>query len=217
MSNNKFITNARMEQITSTILTNNNLMPSLDKISKIDIDYLIEFGYDLDIVWDNIDHLSSNDSVVLAAIHPKSKLILMNESRKDIFEKEIGSMNFSKAHELGHWVLHVTGDRNYEELTFHDTDRFYCRSKFNRNPIEIQANMFAASLLMPKILIQEYINELKSYKRVEFKDLYRLKNKLEVSISALVRRIKDLNLLYITDDGKIFESENEALGQLKMY
>lgn len=217
MSNNKFITSDKMEQITCSILTNNNLMPSLDKISKIDIDYLIEFEYDLDIEWKNIDYLSNNEGIVLAAIYPKSKMIFMNESRKDIFEKEIGTMNFSKAHELGHWVLHVTEEKDYEELTFSDTYRFYCRSKFNSNPIEIQANMFAASLLMPKILIQEYINEIKSYKRVEFSDLYKLKGTLEVSISALVRRIKDLDLLYITDDAKIFDSEDEALGQLKMY
>lgn len=36
-------------------------------------------------------------------------------------------------------------------------------------------------------------------------------------ISALVHRINDLGLLYITDDSKIFESENEMLGQLNMY
>lgn len=102
-------------------------------------------------------------------------------------------------------------------MIFTDNDRFYCRARFKNNPIEIQANMFAASLLMPKTLIQDYINNLKSYKRVSFGDLYHLKDKLEVSISALVRRITDLELLHITADGIIYHSIDEMLGQLKMF
>lgn len=217
MSYHRYITQAEMDRITSSILINNNLMPTIDKISRIDIDYLIEFEYDLNIEWKDIDYLSDEDNEVLAAIHPKSKMILMNETKKNLFEEKIGTMNFSKAHELGHWVLHVTEEENYEQLIFTDNDRFYCRARFKNNPIEIQANMFAASLLMPKTLIQDYINNLKSYKRVSFGDLYHLKDKLEVSISALVRRITDLELLHITADGIIYHSIDEMLGQLKMF
>lgn len=218
MGYNRFITDSQMEKITSTILINNDLMTSSEKTFKVDIDYLIEFEYDLEIEWKNIDHLSNNkDGIVLAAIFPKDKLILMNETKTEIFEEKIGAMNFSKAHELGHWILHVTEEKKFEQLIFLDIDRFYCRDNFIKDPKEIQANMFAASLLMPKIVVQQYINDLKVYKRVGFGDLYKLSDKLEVSISALVNRINNLELLYITNDSKIYESKDEMLGQLKMY
>lgn len=218
MSYNRFIPDSEMEKITSRILADNDLMPSFNKISKVDIDYLIEFEYDLEIEWKDIDYLSnSEDGIVLAAISPKDKLIFMNETKIEIFEEKVGAMNFSKAHELGHWVLHVTEGKKFEQLTFLEKDRFYCRDNFNKDPKEIQANMFAASLLMPKILVQQYINDLMVYKRVDFRDLYKLSNKLEVSISALVNRINTLELLYITKDSKIYESKDEMLGQLKMY
>ncbi len=213
----RYITQVEMDRITSAILINNNLMPTINKTLRIDIDYLIEFGYDLDIGWKDLDYLSDDDNEVLAAIHPRSKIILMNETKKSLFEEKIGTMNFSKAHELGHWVLHVTEEKDYEQLIFTDNDRFYCRARFNYNPKEIQANMFAASFLMPKVLIEEYINNLKLYKRISFGDLYHLKDKLEVSISALVRRINDLGLLHITTDGIIYHSIDEMSGQLKMF
>jgi Zn-dependent peptidase ImmA (M78 family) len=211
----RYITQVEMDRITSAILINNNLMPTINKTFRIDIDYLIEF--ELDIVWKDLDYLSDDDNEVLAAIHPKSKVILMNETKKSLFEEKIGTMNFSKAHELGHWVLHVTEEKDYEQLIFTDNDRFYCRNRFRNNPIEIQANMFAASLLMPEIVIEEYINNLKSYKRISFGDLYNLKDKLEVSISALVRRINDLRLLHITTGGTIYHNIDEMSGQLKLF
>jgi len=217
MASYRYISQAEMDRITSTILVKKNLMPTIDKISRVNIDYLIEFEYDLYIAWKDLDYLSDDDNEVLAAIHPQSKMILMNETKKNLFEEKIGTMNFSKAHELGHWVLHVTEEKNDEQLFFTDNDKFYCRSRFKNNPIEIQANMFAASLLMPKKLIQDYINNLKSYKHLSFADLYDFKDKLEVSISALVRRIKDLELLHITTDGEIYHCIDEMSGQLKIF
>jgi Zn-dependent peptidase ImmA (M78 family) len=211
-----FISQDEIEAITESVLSKNEISTDWGgKVERIDIDYLIEFAYGLDIAWENIDNLSQG-GVILAAINPKRKIIYMNESKRDLFVKKLGTMNFSKAHELGHWILHVTDQKEYEQLSFTDQERFICRGGASRPPEEFQADMFAASLLMPKEIISGAINEMKYFGEVRFSDLYRLKDEFEVSISALVNRIRTLNLLFIKDK-VIYFSEEEATGQMRLF
>jgi Zn-dependent peptidase ImmA (M78 family) len=211
----RFIKNNQMDFIAEQVLSKAGISTAWQgKITKINIDSLIEFEYDLEIVWENIDHFSK-DGIVLAAIFPKRKIIYMNDSKKDLFSQKMGTMNFSKAHELGHWILHVTKQQNYEQLTFFDNEVFFCRGGTKRPPEEIQADMFAASILMPKEIFTGAINLLKASGNVGFPDLYKLKDEFEVSISALTTRARELGLLYINNN-KIFMSEAEAKGQLQL-
>ena len=211
-----FITNDEMDVIAEQILTKAGVPTSWQgTVNKVNIDALIEFEYDLEIQWKDIDHFAQ-DGVVLAAIVPKHKQIYMNEAKKDLFMEKMGTMNFSKAHELGHWVLHVVEQQEYEQLSFAEHDTFYCRNTVKKPPQEIQADMFAASILMPKNIICGVINQMKESGRVTFPDLYRLKDNFEVSISALTTRVQELKLLYIVDK-KIHFSEAEAIGQISLF
>ena len=211
-----FITSSRMDMITTSVLTKAGI-PAFWQgvVNKIDIDALIEFEYGLEIEWKNIDHFAK-DGVVLAAIIPKQKKIYMNDSQEKLFMEKMGTMNFSKAHELGHWVLHVTDQQDYEQLSFAEHQTFYCRSYSKKLPMEIQADMFAASILMPKEIIRGAVNQLKEQGVVTFPDLYRLKEKFEVSISSLTARVQELKLLYIYDK-KIYLSEADAMGQISLF
>ena len=210
-----FITQADMEHITTQVLHKSKIATSWNGcVEKIDIDYIIEFVYDLEITWENIDNLDS-DGIILAAIKPTDKTIIMNESKKDLFIEKMGTMNFSKAHELGHWILHVANN-DYEQITFLPIEEFHCRNMIKRHPIEVQADMFAASLLMPKDIISEAVNELKHKGYVTFPELYKLADEFEVSISALTNRIKTLGLLYIKNK-IIYNSVDEAIRQIKLF
>jgi len=216
MLDKKYISQEEMEYITTQVLRRSEIPFSWKgHVEKIDIDYIIEFIYDLEIVWENIDSLDDSGTI-LAAIKPYDKLIIMNESKKDLFKEKMGTMNFSKAHELGHWVLHVTEQKEYEQMTFFETEVFHCRNMNKRPPKEIQADMFAASILMPKDIVSNAINELKKKGFVTFPELYKMANDFEVSISALINRIKNLRLLYI-ENKNIYLSEDEAFGQLKLF
>ena len=211
----RFITHDEMNTITESILVKAEIPTTWQGIvSKTDIDAIIEFEYGLDIAWDNIDHLAPGEAV-FAAIIPKRKLIYMNEAKRALFIEKMGTMNFSKAHELGHWVLHIKEQQAYE-LFFHEQRAFFCRSASKKPPIEIQADMFAASILMPKDVISGAVNELKKCGRITFPDLYKLKDEFEVSISALTTRVQELRLLYIADK-KIYLDEAEAKGQSSMF
>jgi Zn-dependent peptidase ImmA (M78 family) len=211
-----YITQDEMNIITDTVLAKAGLPTTWQgTVNKTDIDTLIEFEYGIDIVWENIDHFAP-DEEVFAALMPKRKLIYMNEAKRALFINKMGTMNFSKAHELGHWILHITEQRDYEQLTFLEDQTYFCRSVSKKHPQEIQADMFAASILMPKDIISCAVNKLKERGRVTFPNLYKLRDEFEVSISALTIRIQELKLLYITAEKEIFFSEVEAAGQMSI-
>lgn len=214
--NYTFISSKEMDIITSIILNDANI-PTIweGKIQKVDIDSLIEFTFELDIVWANIDDLDYNN-IVLAAINPSLKTIYLNETKKNLFEEKIGTMNFTKAHELGHWVLHITKQQEYEQICFKPSEVYYCRTSAIRHPEEIQADMFAASLLMPRDVIVGAVKEIKKKGYVTFSELYRLADQFEVSISALINRISSLKLLYFKGK-KIYLSEDDITGQLSFH
>jgi len=211
----RFISKDEMEAIAEAILSKAKIPCTWQgNVTPTNIDSLIEFEYGLEISWENIDYLAPNE-VVLAAILPKRKLICMNETKKALFMEKMGTMNFSKAHELGHWVLHVTEQQDYEQLSFSEHETFFCRSISKKPPQEVQADMFAASILMPKDIVCGAINHMKELGNVGFPALYRLCESFEVSISALVARVQDLKLLYVQDK-KVYLSEAEAMGQYSL-
>ncbi|WP_026184199.1 ImmA/IrrE family metallo-endopeptidase [Desulfitobacterium hafniense] len=122
-----YITNDEMDIIAESVLSQAGLSTEWQgAVVKVDIDTLIEFEYGLEIVWQNIDYLSE-DGIVLAAIMPKRKQICMNETKMELFMSKMGTMNFSKAHELGHWILHVLEQQDYEQLSFDDSEAYFCR------------------------------------------------------------------------------------------
>jgi Zn-dependent peptidase ImmA (M78 family) len=177
-----------MDRLAESVLLKAGLSSTWQGMAiKTDIDALIEFEFGLEIVWENIDHFSKDD-VVLAAIIPKHKRIYMNETKQALFKEKMGTMNFSKAHELGHWILHVVKRQDFEQMSFAESETYFCRGTSKRPPEEIQADMFAASIFMPKDIIIGAVNSLKENGTVTFPDLYKLKNQFEVSITALASR-----------------------------
>ncbi|MEA5024261.1 hypothetical protein SDC9_09371 [bioreactor metagenome] len=211
-----YITNDEMDIIAESVLSQAGLSTEWQgAVVKVDIDTLIEFEYGLEIVWQNIDYLSE-DGIVLAAIMPKRKQICMNETKMELFMSKMGTMNFSKAHELGHWILHVLEQQDYEQLSFDDSEAYFCRGGSKRPPEEVQADMFAASLLMPRKIVTGAVNRLKERGKVDFPDLYRLKDDFEVSISALTNRVQQLGLLYIANQ-KVYMNQAEAIGQMSLF
>jgi Zn-dependent peptidase ImmA (M78 family) len=212
-----YISQDDMEVITENILVQYGFsVIVLDSSSKeVPVDEIIEFHFGLDIEWDTIDHFDSS-GLVMAAIFPQKRKIVMNESCRDLFEEKIGTMHFTMAHELGHWVLHVD-DKFHDQLSIsiEDEEIYYCRSFSKKPPEEVQADMFAGCLLMPKPIIIQTINELKeTTNKITFRHLYKIADMFKVTISALKVRLHSLNLLYIDDNGKIHNSREDSDGQL---
>ncbi|WP_018214261.1 hypothetical protein [Desulfitobacterium hafniense] len=69
---------------------------------------------------------------------------------------------------------------------------------------------------MPRKIVTGAVNRLKERGKVDFPDLYRLKDDFEVSISALTNRVQQLGLLYIANQ-KVYMSQAEAIGQMSLF
>ena len=83
------------------------------------------------------------------------------------------------------------------------------------DPDEARAvNRYAAALSMPKRLITD---EAMRINRRSWPPLYRLAERFEVSITALTVRLKQLNLLYIDDQKRLYESREQATGQGSLF
>lgn len=99
---------------------------------------------------------------------------------------------FTLGHEIGHLVMHTS-----------DKDRVFVDRRFFRNGAsssgllkeEIEANSFAASLLMPKKFIRKHISVDDSITEI---DVFRLATRFEVSEQAMTLRL--VGLKYIEPD-----------------
>lgn len=109
---------------------------------------------------------------------------------------------FSMAHELGHYVL---GHHNEKDDVLMDEEFVVLlrgdRASKGEDPKEIQANAFAASLLMPEILLRQEIKDIlnKGYSldlspQQEDNAISQLAKRFEVSQIAMTYRIGNLQL-----------------------
>ncbi len=175
----------------------------------VPIDRIIESYLDIWIDWDNIQ--DTDEEKILGLLNPNTKKIHMNERHRNHFEEYIGTEAYTKAHEVGHWDLHVAKKNEAVQLPLlmpTDGITYLCRQQKLDNR-EIQAEKYAAYLLMPHHLLMDAINYVDITK---WPELYALKNSFGVTITAFTKRLRGLQLIYITDDGKIFHSKEESLG-----
>lgn len=208
----RYISLDEMETITENILKDFGFLMS-DTATPVPIEEIIEFHYDLSILWEKIDHFDPS-GLVMAAIIPSERKIIMNETHRELFEEKIGTMNFTFAHELGHWVLHANEGDGQMALELTDSKVFYCRSVNKKPPIEFQADQFAGCLLMPRPIVNAEVQRLKSLGRIRLRHLYDLAERFGVSISALQVRLEKANLLFIDSNGNIHNSREEYHGQM---
>ena len=99
---------------------------------------------------------------------------------------------FSAAHELGHFVLHRASMARFR----YDTDKTLLEADAAADPMEAEANRFAAELLIPEEVLQARAKELKGeYPTCPRTVLaYRLASELLVSREAMRYRLKQLGV-----------------------
>ncbi|RKG66333.1 ImmA/IrrE family metallo-endopeptidase [Corallococcus sp. CA054B] len=154
-------------------------------------------------------------SDVLGAAYFDEKVIRVDQQ----LEAQEGRLCFTMAHEVGHWQLHrpIYEMDKVAPLLFGTKDprpAFLCRSG-QKPPAEIQADKFAARLLMPSNFVREAFAAVNGSEpvliaglRAQPKDLSVIKPWAEisksvikqghfnnVSIEAMRYRLQDLNLV----------------------
>ena len=95
---------------------------------------------------------------------------------------------FSIAHELGHLVLHEPAFQidQHAFVSFRNS-----KSSSASDPHEIEANQFAAALLMPEVLLRACVDQLGENPDVE-ESIRRLAQRFDVSTQAMTIRLTSL-------------------------
>lgn len=128
-------------------------------------------------------HALPDDDSGLLLVKDKKALVIVNKNHSE------GRRRFSLAHEIAHYLLHA--DDSHE--IFH-RDR---RSSLGTSRIEVEANAFAAEILMPEDEIKTWVeSELLDLLDEEMEEKVAEKAKqLSVSTQALGIRLERLGLL----------------------
>lgn len=102
--------------------------------------------------------------------------------------------NFTKAHELGHFLLHDTEqlhvDHNFRVVRLRDRS-----SSDGHEEGEREANLFAATLLMPEFFLKADLAAFEYLDLLDDSDLLELARKYGVSTQALVNRLKNIGYI----------------------
>jgi Zn-dependent peptidase ImmA (M78 family) len=157
----------------------------------------------------NIDVFDMEQNI-LGAIDMLNEVIYTNENAR-LIEKQ-GVYEFTLAHEVGHLDLH--GGCKEQLVIADKTFSLICRNG-DKDFREYQANKYASSLLMPKFLIDQTLEN----KRIrDWPVLYEIADICRVSISALKIRLENLGKFYFDEKSrKFYESRKQAMGQQNLF
>ncbi|RME50889.1 MAG: ImmA/IrrE family metallo-endopeptidase, partial [Caldilineae bacterium] len=169
----------------------------------VPVEAIADFLLELDTDWLPIP--DTDDEPILAYLRPATRTICFNERRQDYFARYPGTYEFTLAHEIGHYTLHLTGATEPSA----GEAMVLCRNRgFSGDRREWQAERFASFLLMPLDLLQP---ALAGVNLLRWPDLYRLRDRFRVSITALTVRLERLGLLYVSPDGDLYPNREAAL------
>jgi Zn-dependent peptidase ImmA (M78 family) len=190
----------RIEDKANEVLKSMQASPKHVPKFPLDPSFVAEF-LGLDISWEGIS--PDEDGQIAARILPLKKLIQIND---DIPELRGGFGNFTIAHEVGHWMLHVNRDEangisKQQELNlgFAEIQPFLCRSINDNQVREWQANYFAGCLLMPRHILEDLS---RGRSLTNWNHLYAMIDELGVTISALKTRLQQIGWITIPNGSK---------------
>ena len=105
---------------------------------------------------------------------------------------------FTIAHELGHYQLHRRANANTQ--AFIDRTVYFRKDDSDgvSHQMEMEANAFAAGLLMPEVLLDEYLEKNPQMHLEKTADIKALADEFDVSRPAMEYRLKNLGFILPT-------------------
>lgn len=163
----------------------------------VPVEAIVEHTAGLSILWEPIPE--PEDAMILGALSPRTKTIVLNETHLNLLSEVMGPERFTLAHELGHWVYDA---ENPDQLSLDiggGGDDVFCYHREHKGLEEtaqireINANGFAAALLLPKSLLKgvDVGDVLKSFRSTA--------HSWGVSQTTLRIRLEKLGLIDDTD------------------
>lgn len=136
----------RISEKAEQVISNYENLTSRNAKPPIPVESILELSLELHLVFEDLKQILGIDDA-LGATYIKTRRICIDKSLLD--DRSEGRLSFTCAHEVGHWVLH----RDFVTAAGRsglNNDAIFCRVKDAKQPIEWQADYFAACLLMPE-------------------------------------------------------------------
>jgi hypothetical protein len=233
----KFYRNEQIEQIAEQRLLEFERKLERPLSLPVDIELFGDLVLELSILWDEIEELPGEE--VLAGLRAPDRIIVMNDRHQLQMEQKPGRRRLTQGHEMGHWDLFVDKSKLGHPALFDGAPDIFAyrsspcgqvqimktllaceegrellreiKSRADTPNEERSVNRYAAAILMPRAII---IEEAKKIDRTQWRNLYRLAERFDVTISALRVRLEQLNLVYLDQETKkLHSSRDEAQGQ----
>ena len=186
----RFVPDKELEREAARLLARARRADLWDGAPPTPVELLVEHVLGLRLGWKYLE--PPTDSIVPGWTDPAEKTIYLNEAHRDLFEKTPGLERYTVGHEVGHRVLHVdpASDLQLGLNLVRENQVILCRLG-DEGRREFQAERFAALLLMPEDLVRPGAAKLDT--RV-WRDVYELRDRFEVSATAMKNRLRDLGL-----------------------
>lgn len=209
-----FIPDAELEARASALLSRYEREIEPVATPPVPIERIADFLLEIGIDWVPLPDVTSEP--VLAYIDADKKIIRLNESCKASFEQYVGLYQFTLAHEVGHYDLHLLkGDVIQLQFEENPGPSYLCRNNGKtRDRREWQAERFASYLLLPAHLLLPAIQD---QNLLQWNTLYQLRDQFQVSVTALKIRLEQLGYLYIGADKSFRRDKQEASEQLRLF
>jgi hypothetical protein len=184
----------------------------------IPVEEILEFHLGYSLYFDDLQRRMRNDKV-LGALDIVNRRVVIDERLSDCPKQE-PRLRYTVSHEGGHIVLHVSQLSEAERASTEFESEFICSDQSRRNPLDREADYFAACLLMPRMMFLEAFYRCQDFVKSLHVDPidYLLKERLgeqmfrhmlntfNVSRAALAIRFLDLGLYYRDECGRIMPS-----------
>ncbi len=199
-----FIPEARIEARAVDIWQRHALTPGFDVEALVD-----DLG--LGLAWEPLaDEIGAR---VLGQLIPAEKVVVLNERYLPLLEQKEGRLRrYTIGHEIGHWELHSDACRS-GTLPLFDGKRILCRDG-SVNPVERQAEMFSAALLMPR---GPLLRALPDPPWVGWPTVYRLADSFLVNVTPMAIRLERLGRMHRNENGDPVSGPQPAPGQETLF
>jgi hypothetical protein len=241
----KYLKNEAIEDVTASRIREYEAKVGVTVKLPVPVEQIVEQVLGLNLDWDEIEEQPGEQ--ILGGLVAAERKIVLNEKHLALFKEKPGLERSTIGHEAGHWDIDIDrarlnhptfpgfevqlqvvkrhsskADRVIEVLfnrAMHDDRayRLYKKITEGQDSPEVRSavDRYQSALLMPSWLIREAEGR---FDFTKWRDLHRLAEKAEVTISNLTVRLQRLGLIYLRDgDKKIYRSKDEVTGQGSLF
>ena len=186
----------------SNVLARHARATNAPVVLPVPIELIVEQTFGLEILWEEIEE--PPDTIILGALAPRDRRIVLNTRHEPLFEQWIGPERFTLAHELAHWIYDADDPDQLEfDLGLPEMAAeqycYHCESPGLSEDLrirEMNANKLAAHLLLPEDLVcRANVDEVLG-------DIAGTAKRWLVSRTTLRIRLQDLGLIPEHEAGK---------------